>query len=249
LYDLPLSIGQNMDNNNKILQELQQVAPALAPLPKINPYRISPNYFSSLPDEIIKRTKSDEDLNLDLPKQNPYNVSSDYFKNLPVLILKRIEKEEAQISVFEEMEQISPLLNTIPKAPVYTVPGEYFNEIELKKQIIKGRKAKVVSFATKRNVIWSVVAAIFVGVLCLGVVMFKGNQRPDTVAIEPSKPVFGVQKLTEQEIITFLKTTSPADAVVSNANTTKPADTDITISVSKIPDTEIQEFLKENGEM
>jgi len=238
-----------MDNNNKIISELQRVAPTLAALPKNNPYKVSPNYFSALPEDIIKRTKKEGDLNMNLSRQNPYSVSPDYFLNLPAIILQRIEMEEAKGPVFEEMEQISPLLNTIRKAPVYTVPEHYFDEFGLNKRVMTGKKAKVVSFATKRNLIRSVVAAIFVGVLCLGVVMFRRNERLNTVAIKQSTPVFGVQKLTEQEIITFLKTTSPADNVVSNANITKPTDNDITISVSKIPDNEIQEFLKENGEM
>jgi hypothetical protein len=238
-----------MDNNNEITQELEQIAPALVPLPKQNPFTIAPSYFSSLASDIIKKANIDCDFNLKLTKQNPYNVPNEYFINLPTIILEQIKKGELKSAVFDEMEQISPLLNTISKKPVYSVPLQYFNEIDWNKVSLPGKKAKVVSFATNGNIIRSVVAAIFVGVLCLGVVLYKGSQKPDTVAFEHPKAAYGVQKLSEQEIITFLKTTSPAENVVSAVNTAKPTDNDIRISVSKIPDQEIQEFLKENGEM
>jgi hypothetical protein len=53
-----------------------------------------------------------------LNTQMPYQVPDNYFEMLSSIVRSRIEKE----AVYDELELIAPLLNTIPKTAIYQKP-------------------------------------------------------------------------------------------------------------------------------
>jgi len=74
-----------------------------------------------------------KDLNSSLPAQNTphlYMVPDGYFEGLAATILAKI-KEEDNLSVAEELSQISPLLAGLSRNMPYTVPQNYFEADDL----------------------------------------------------------------------------------------------------------------------
>ena len=68
-----------------------------------------------------------------------YQVPEGYFEGFAADMLKRIKAMEAA-TPGEELETLSPLLNSIPKKTPFTVPGDYFNS--LSESLIKAGSAE-----------------------------------------------------------------------------------------------------------
>jgi adenine specific DNA methylase Mod len=84
----------------------------------------------------------------------PYQVPANYFEELPALVRAGIEKE----AVYNEMELIAPLLNTIPKTTVYQKPVAKQNA-----------PSKIFNIAK-----WSVAAA-FIGFVAAGTFLYNSK--------------------------------------------------------------------------
>lgn len=120
-----------MENRNTILQELDEISPVVAALGNINPYKISPSYFETLPDEVINRLKATHQTDLPFTtsgQKNPFTTPPDYFESLSNHILNRIRALDAS-SPKEELEALSPLLVQIDKTLPFTRPGGFFEEL------------------------------------------------------------------------------------------------------------------------
>jgi hypothetical protein len=116
--------------NQDILKELQEIAPALATLDKVNFYQVEVDYFDHVPANIVEmigheiRTEGvPEALNAvrytDLyPAPQPF-----YFESFSDLILTKINVEEAA----EELAYTLPILQHTEKKELYTVPAAYFD--------------------------------------------------------------------------------------------------------------------------
>ncbi|HEX8279520.1 MAG TPA: hypothetical protein VF540_12535 [Segetibacter sp.] len=234
-----------METNSKILEELKEISPLLTQVYNRNPYSISFSYFTHLADDVVGKIKSGTEPEWFFTKENVYSTPADYFETLPTTILQKAKREKSKSAVFEEMEQISPLLNTISKKPVYTVPDGFLENATWEKGTSVTEKAKVISFTRVNKAVRYVAAAVIFGLLALGIFLFTGKQNTGSAN---AKAAAQVKQLSEQEIVDFLKTTAPAENMVSNVNSSNSKENDIKSSVSKMSDTEIQEFLNENGE-
>lgn len=231
-------------NSNKILQELKEISPLLIQVDNTNPYTTSFSYFSNLADDIIGKIKSGTEAEWYLTKENAYSAPAGYFETLPATIVQKIKGGEYKSEVFEELENISPLLNTISKKTVYSVPKGYLDSVNWNKSELFVKKAKVISLRFSRAIKYTA-AAVIIGLLAIGIFLITGKQNTDTAR---AKAASEVKQLSEQEIVDFLKTTSPAENIVSTVNNNSTKENDIKSSVSKMSDNEIQQFLKENGE-
>lgn len=119
-----------MENRNTILQELEEISPVVAALGNVNPYKISPSYFETLPGEIINRIEAQQ-MALpftDLVQKNPFTTPPEYFESLSNHILNRVRALDAS-SPKEELELLSPLLVQIDKTPPFNRPGGFFEEL------------------------------------------------------------------------------------------------------------------------
>lgn len=120
-----------MENRNTILQELQEISPVVAALGNIHPYKASPLYFETLPDEVINRIKATEQTALPFmasERTHPFTTPPEYFESLSNHILNRIHALHAS-SPKEELEALSPLLVHIDKTPPFNSPGGFFEEL------------------------------------------------------------------------------------------------------------------------
>ena len=141
-----------------------------------------------------------------------YKVPNNYFDTVAQTILKNIQHSEANTNqVFNELENIAPLLNNISKQPVFSIPAEYFKNTPVYSET---KNSKVV-LLQKKYVQWVnyAVAAIFIGVLSIGVVKYlKKSNAPINFKEQ-------VANASEEEIHQYLEAQSSIDySVVSPEN-------------------------------
>ena len=178
----------------------------------------------------------------------PHSVPSGYFENLSGNILNKIVAEkEVEMPVFEEMEAISPLLNTISKKSVYSVPDGYFNTNTFGVHAVDKPVAKVVSMRSRQSYFMRyAVAAVIATILGISIFLITGKEsNTQMAATEASSQV---KSLSDEEIVEFLKRNAPNENL-SFASPNNGKEKEIKISVSKMSDEEIKNFLQETGEI
>lgn len=138
-----------MSFRNNILSELKEIAPAVANIGNDNPYTVPMGYFENLPAVVMKRMDDEKNKAI----INPYSLPADYFDGLAANILAKLklggaDRNTAKKDVFEELEHVAPVLNTISKANVLSVPENYFFDLKINTGVAKESKiTKVISIA------------------------------------------------------------------------------------------------------
>ena len=101
--------------NNNILNELRELSPAVAAIPRINVFSVPEGYFDHLPALLLLQTSGAESGNM-----NNAPVPEGYFDNLAGNIMARIKQESLAGN------DHSALLAGIGNHNVFTVPAGYF---------------------------------------------------------------------------------------------------------------------------
>lgn len=142
-------------------------------LPVTNPYLIPENYFVNLPGLIIEKIQLNEELNVGgINKKTGLSVPDGYFESLAGNILNKIKNNSVN-EVQKELEDLSPLLGSISRTNVYSVPDNYFSELKPsveKSEEQEEESAKVISIATHTRKWINYAAAA-----CIGTVLFGGG--------------------------------------------------------------------------
>jgi hypothetical protein len=179
-------------------------------------------YFESLADSIIGKIKmldsAEEELeNLspvlhNLPQQNIFTVPDGYFNSLPAAVLGAISTMD---DVNAELNELLPMLAAVQNINVFTVPEGYFESLSGK--IINELppvQAKLVSMRSRSTVFLRyAVAAVFTGVIALGVYQFAVNGNPPTTVLPgfypDAKQIKDVDaelaKVSDDDIIKYLQ--------------------------------------------
>lgn len=132
-----------MNSKNYIVQELKEICPFIAKISKTNVYSVSPSYFNDLCKEILNRIILIKERAYNFPSFAPFSIPEDYFQNLSEVILQKVISYHNQSNeVVEEMDGIAPLLNTISKKQVYSVPPDFFDKVEIPSVNIKKKALK-----------------------------------------------------------------------------------------------------------
>ena len=231
-----------MENNNYIRQELMEVSPSIVQIEKSNLYSVSPSYFDSLSQEIMEKIQTGKEPVYFFSSVMPYFVPEGYFVYLSEKILQKISQEN-KLGVSEELETISPLLNTINKKPVYSVPEGYFDRMPVipAKEIKPGMK--VISGKLSTKLFRYAIAAVFISILSVGMFLFLGKSKKE---LQLQAVTAEVQKLSDEDIVEFLKKTTASDEVTTITSKALK-ENDIKKSISEMSDKEIQQFLQESG--
>jgi hypothetical protein len=235
-----------MKTYNYIQEELRTEAPSIANIDNSQVYSVPTDFFANLLVEIINKIREGQEPQYSFSNSMPFFVPDGYFENLSRNVLNKVRSEKVKEDpVFDEMQGISPLLNTISKKPVFEVPKEYFKQISFTAPVEKKEAAKVASIVTRRSKVVSyAIAAVIATILAIGVFLIIGKDYNSSITkTNKSTPV---NNLTNEEIVNFLKTTAPAEDI-SSAKSKGPTN-DIIKSVSQMSDQEIKEFLQETGE-
>src|SRR5580765_3384597 len=147
--------------NKDIIQELSDLGSNLPGNISANIYSVPPGYFESFGEQLLALIKADESLTWlsSFPKEMPFNVPGGYFNELDEEIMEIIRRHPDYQTSREELESVSPLLSSISKRPVYSVPKRYFENFKPGVE----EETKVVSI-TGRKWLRYAAAAIIVGV-------------------------------------------------------------------------------------
>ncbi len=230
-----------MTRNNNIQEELLTISLAVAQIENSCVYAVPVGYFDDFAALVLAKINSGAEPVYHFPKGVLYNVPGNYFENLAENILKKIKHTEQANPVFEELETVAPLLNTISKEPVYDIPKGYFDTVK-SPQSQQTKPAKMVAFGFAKIYQYAV-AAVVTGVLAVGIFLLLDKENQPLQA--KNKPKTEVNNLSEDDIAEFLsngtagdnKTTVNVSASVYNA--------DVQTAVKDISDEEINQFLQE----
>jgi len=235
--------------NKDIIQELNDLGSNLATLAQ-NIYSVPEGYFEGFATEVINRIKAEEaglEYLSSIPKENPYQVPVGYFGVLAENIMKKIRKHADYQTSKEELESISPLLSSLNKKPVYSVPEDYFENFEV---TVKSKpETKLISITYRRWLRYAA-AAMVIGIITVGSILINNiNSRNK---INPNDNPQGwvnknvIKKVSPEVINEFVKLTdeelSMKEGIVTN---NKPDD--IRELMKDVPVNEIDKFLNETG--
>jgi hypothetical protein len=229
-----------------IIQELNDLGSSLENTTTGNIYSIPEGYFEGFAQQVLGRIKAEEKglefLSL-LSKENPYQVPVGYFKNLPQNIMEGIRRHADYQTSREELESISPLLNSLNKKPVFSVPDNYFANFE----VAPGKKteAKVVLLASRKWIRYAA-AAVITGVIALSTFSILNKKK-----IDPNKNPEGwvaknMKKVSPEVINEFVKLADEELPLKESTATTNKTD-DIKELMKDVSVNEIDKFLDETG--
>ena len=241
-----------MTNRNTILNELKDIGSALGNYNPQNIYAVPTGYFEGFPTQVLNRIKALEATNADdelkylspllssVSKETPYKVPAGFFQNLSADILQKISEHADHKTSEEEIESLSPLLSSLKNKNPYSVPAGYFESLGTK---VEKKEAKVISI-TKRRWYRLAVAAVFIGVVAIGGLLFIG-QRPVTVDNPQAWINKNVtKKVSQEKIDEFVKL-----AEDETINTTEESDAtkqaEMKELMKDISEKEIEDFLND----
>lgn len=236
-----------MKNKNIIFEELKEISPLMVQISKSNVYSVSSSYFNEFFVNIIKKIRLIEELYNQAAPAAPYYIPANYFTNLPQVIVDKISSgQKLSDEVFEEIQAIAPVLNTISKKPVYTVPADFFEKVQMPVMEVEKQEAKVVSISKWPKVFKFSAAAVII--LFSGIGLYTITTKNNISLAFGSNARNKVKNLSKEEIVNFLKFNIPAENVTTVSRYKLKNDNAIKSSLKRISDKEIEQFLKETGE-
>jgi len=242
-----------MENRETILSELRQISEVVANLPNGNTYTVPPCFFDEFPDAVLARIKAAHfSINT---SDTPFRVPEGYFEGFAASVLQKVQQQQQGQTVAEELAELAPLLNTINKAPVYTVPEGYFENlaVHIPAQAEKP-VARVVGMARPNKWLRYAAAACTAGILMVGAYLYTSNNNgTDAYAAGNVIPYDSAVSMNvhaeladvnENEIDQYLKE-SPAVGYAINAVLTSPEEVDVEQNINAATEEEIKQFLEE----
>jgi len=228
----------NMEPNN--------LPDTLANIRHINTYTTPPGYFDNLADEVISKIK--------LPAtEAPFSLPPvQYFDGLADSILQKIKKENAipvLTEVQKELEETEPLLNSIPKVNVYSVPQGYFDTFSVDLPSIK-QPASVVPLRHPAVWIKYAAAAVIAGIIATGAWLFINGNNGASQSLYTFTTNYKQQlaNVPDSEISEYLDNPSPDADILSASQDINVTDTKSFLRelLNNVSDKELQNYIKEN---
>ena len=205
-----------------ILEELKEISPLLASIPKVNVFSVPLGYFDAISDKIIE--KANHTVIHSIPKNN-FSVPTDYFEKLPAIILKSVRDDKKSS---EEIVNLPSILSTFREENLFTVPPDYFADLpgEILSKI-KPAAGKVIQLRRRRrSYVWQFArAAVMTGIMAVSALIVYNNQSTFE-NVQPGLDTYkeasqykneeqinaGISKLSDEDIIKYLETNvTPAD--------------------------------------
>ncbi|MCU0321527.1 MAG: hypothetical protein MUE72_03875 [Chitinophagaceae bacterium] len=189
-----------------IIQELQEISPVVANLNNYNAYTVPPDYFNNLASEILQQIRTNE--LLEQAKGNPFIAPNGYFTTFASTLAEKMQEPKNYCTEVEnELNEVAPILNTIDKNNIYSIPSNYF--IDSANTIKLSKEAKVIGLPQVTKWFKYAVAAIFIGVLAVGIIYFI-SPNTNEINIEQA-----VSKTSDEEINNYLTSAPNTDIIVS----------------------------------
>lgn len=216
-----------MTRNTDILKELEQISQAVAQISGEAPYQVPVGYFDTLDTVIMARIAAggieENSLLTVAGKQMPQDVPDGYFDTLSDNILSKLKAQQSFQTAAEELNELSPVLAGLSKANLYEVPIGYFENLA-ERITEKTTETKVVSMFSRKVWIRYAAAAVLFAMIAFGINFFI--QQPSTTGPVAGIPEIKTEeqinkelaKISEEEIINYLKMTSDSKDVAAIAS-------------------------------
>lgn len=145
-----------------IVKELEEMGSPLAKMPRVTPFNIPENYFSSFTTN-IQTIVSEPDPVLDLPRTNPYSLPENYFETFAAGIMDKVAEP-----VFSKTA-----------APAFDVPAGYFEDFSAKMlalakaadqpaavapSLTEKKQARTIAFRPQKALRWAAAAVLVLGI-------------------------------------------------------------------------------------
>lgn len=230
-----------MKQLNEIEVELNEFFPALLLINRKNCFYVPAGYFENLSEEVLENIQKQE-VNSLFIEEKPFFVPDSYFEQLTGNMLNRIKFQKASIvsEVELELEEIAPFLNEVNKENIYSVPPDYFRNLDFV-PIQKPSTAKIGFLTKPGKLIQYMIAASVLFVIGLGTFLYTDLQPKNVqgnFSIEQS-----LQTVNDREIISYLQENYEITSEV------KPADPnfDFQSMIKNVSDDEIRNYLNDEG--
>ena len=241
-----------MQKASEISVELLSISPLLAESVRINPYRVPEGYFDTLAGEI----KAEISVPVTLPNSS-FSVPDGYFEGLAGQILAKVTKESAGTKADDELVEIAPVLLSIGRRNVYSVPEGYFEKdliLSVNNEISGKKPAILVTFKRYRRMIQYAAAAMVAGVLVTGAFMYtdsrsylkteKGNHIGNSVA--DSLKEENVSKQPVGEELDNVQDSEEEAAIIPENEMRERKSYDFNKKIQLLSDEELKQYLDEN---
>lgn len=206
-----------------IIQELSDLGSSLTITAQTNVYSVPLGYFESFADQVQKLVWL-----MSLPKGNPYQVPAGYFDGLEDRIMQTIRNHPDYQTSKEELESISPLLNSLNKRPVYSVPQGYFENFNFS-ETKENARPKVVSIASRKWFKYAAAATV-TGLIAVSALMVINKPKHSDVAGKTPLAKFEKEVKTIKDVkstenlIDFMDAGLNEKELASNSKTVKTED-------------------------
>lgn len=232
-----------MGNRNTILKELKEIAPSIAVLGKQNPYQIPDFYFSSFAAEVLSKIHYPVIKDL----QNPYQTPQGYFDGLAESIIQKIHTKDilgTNNEVYRELLEIAPLLNSLNKENIFSVPENYFENLRVSR-VIEKRGSRIIPMGShiRKWVTYAAAASILFIVSTASYLYANKHIR----GIDKSPSIEQkLADLNEDDIISYLNDNQESSSDYIPASDAQ--DTEIHDMLEKASDDDIKGFLDDYSE-
>jgi len=182
-----------------IIQELNELGSSLAATPSQNIYSVPEGYFEAFASSVLSKVNAENESSFlpELPKSNPYKVPVGYFDGFAENMLNVVRSHPDYLSSQEELELISPLLTSLKKEPVFSVPQDYFENFNV--ALNHKQPTKVVGMFSRKLMRYAA-AAILTGVVATtGWLIYKNGQKPvdEKIMAKVEKDVKKIKDVTQ----------------------------------------------------
>ena len=221
-------------------------------LPLSNPYTVPPLYFKNLEEMISERIYFIKNIsNSGVNQKNVYVVPEGYFDGFAGNILNKIKNTSAT-TVQQELKEISPLLSSIPKTNIYTLPGDYLSNFTVTKTTNTTKiETKIIPLKRKVSKWVSYVAAASIAIIICGsgIIYFLDNHKnysaENTQAFtEDTNVQSKLSELSDDEITNYLEVNTNMGVYNNYGSEEQSQNLDIQSMLKNVSDEEIQQYLK-----
>jgi hypothetical protein len=261
-YEVPAGYFEGLAA--QVMQRIREEEAALPPVLQqagTNPYSVPAGYFDQLAGNILARVKASdngltaqEELSMlspllsKLDKKMPFQAPAGYFSDLSDNVVSGVQAIDF---VNEELENLSPLMTGLKNKQVYEAPAGYFEALpgQVMDRVKKmNEPAKVISIGFGRKLMRYAVAAALIGIVAIGAWWFVGGKPGSGSIDEIGLASKEVDKLSTEELQSYLDEVPvavPADLLAAN---TKPEieESDMSDMLQDVSDEEIQKYLDQN---
>ena len=195
-----------MSSTQSILSEIQAISPAVANLPKTNPFSVPDQYFENNISNTISLIKGkdlnnqNEALNINLPideNKNLFDLPKGYFESFGNELMNKIRTVD---SVEDELSELAPSLISLRTKKSFSVPLGYFDSIVIKLPLKEPRLAPIFPI---KQVMRYAAAACIIGLIVVSYMLLKVDTALPT--IENTANIQQASELSLEDMVVYLE--------------------------------------------